>query len=131
MDFEDYQPKKDHRDKTAEKSQWTISEIDEIKLFLRGFCNHWYNPSKEQIWAVTKDFTIIGEESRNSKNRGSKFTSLFFAKFTSDKQNVWHGYPISPYLNHDRTIPQSIINDWLDRKIVEKSYMAKWQKGKI
>lgn len=108
MLFSGYQIKSDHRDKTHMKSQWEVNEIEELKVFTFGFCNNWIDEKDDVLWSCSEDFQSIGFESKKNRLRGSKCKELFFARFTKDKQHVWHGFPISKYNNEDR-IPKSVI----------------------
>ena len=47
-----YIHKKDHRDKTPEKSQWTISELEERSCFVHGIKNNWNTPQKFVSWGL-------------------------------------------------------------------------------
>ena len=65
---ERYIVKRDHRDGTAEKSQWIISIEAEIVIFEFGFNSKWLSVSTESIWSLNlnnKGLDILGLSQRS------------------------------------------------------------------
>lgn len=131
MLFHGYNLKLDHRNDSRQKSQWTISHIEEFEVFILGFKNEWTNPNQDTIWSICRNLSVLGCESQNNIHTGSKQKNLIVAKFTKDLQHIWHGYPISSYSQNDANIPIPVINAWDSCGIFPKSQFQKWKKGKI
>ena len=57
---------------------------------------------------------------------------LFIAKFIdSSKNNKWHGYPADPcHEKHQDIPPDSIRNDWLQKKYLRTAVVSKMSSGK-
>ncbi len=122
---QNYTIKLDHRNKSKEKSQWTISHQDEVKVFINAYTRNWIY--KDNAWGVFFD-------NRNINYLGvaqDHFTQVFIAKFVNDtNQTDWHGYP-ADYQLHSQDIPdEAILNDWLIHNVLPKSKINKIARGK-
>lgn len=131
MLFHGYNLKLDHRNNSPQKSQWTISHLEEFEVFILGFKSKWSNESQDTIWSVYENLKVLGCENQNNANKGSKHKGLIVAKFTKDSQHIWHGYPISSHSQNDAKIPIAVINAWDSCDAFPKSLFQKWQQGKI
>lgn len=133
MNFKAYKVNYMHRQNINQKSRWTISECDELKIFVDGLLANWSN-NNDTIWSIkslNSTPVCIGEESPSNKNKGSKNENLYIAKFVKDNNDEWHGYPISCYSNNDSIIPSKITSDWNIKGLFPKNLMSKWMKGKL
>lgn len=132
--FQRYTVNNQHRNNNNKaKSQWCITTNYELDIFTHGLINGWLSNDKTILWSVHRsgNDTIIGMESQENKNKGSKCSDLYIAKFTCDHNEEWHGYPISGYQNDSRNIPKQISDDWLRRKLISKRIFNRFQQGKI
>jgi len=112
-----------HRDGTVEKSQWTISENEEVDCFIESIQKKWSNG--ETNFGLRRnendDLIYLG------RNRFGE--DLLIAKFVNNSSN-WHGYP-SDYIRNTHDIPNySTLIDWRDRNLIRKSQMLKIKQGK-
>jgi len=124
-----YIHKKDHRDKTPEKSQWTISELEEQSCFVHGIQKNWNNKSKFVSWGLHLDHlgkvVYLGITAPNEPEA----QELFFAKFIdSSKNNCWHGYPANHRKQQDIP-PEEVLNDWMENKYLPPAKIRKILKG--
>lgn len=121
MLFKGYTVNYQHRGKLtiAQKSQWRVSEWEELRLFLLAQSNEWIC-SKKCLWAVDEEFHVIGEGTNGN---------LFIAKYSPDQDN-WHGFPVSPKRDGDRP-PSETLKDWVNRGFVRKSVATKMAQGKF
>ena len=122
---QDYTIKLDHRNKTKEKSQWTVSHQDEVSIFIDAYTRTWV--SEDNAWGVffsngNLDYLGVAQD---------HVTQIFIAKFVNDViHNNWHGYPAN-YQIHSQDIPEeSILKNWLDNDILPKSKINKIARGK-
>ena len=122
---QNYTIKLDHRNKSKEKSQWTVSHQDEITIFVDAYTRIWVN--KDNAWGVffnngKLDYLGVAQD---------HFTQVFIAKFINDTaHNNWHGYP-ADHQSHPQDIPdESILKNWLDNDILPKSKINKIARGK-
>lgn len=102
----------------AQKSQWKISEWEELTLFFDAQKNSW-KCNKNNLWSVHSEFCKIGEDINND---------LYIAKFKVD-QGIWHGYPVSP--KEFDIPPKNAVKNWLERKIISKRDATKINQGKF
>ena len=124
-----YIHKKDHRDKTPEKSQWTIFEAEERSCFVHGIKNNWNTPQKFVSWGLHFNdqgkVAYLGETA--SKEPESQ--ELFFAKFIdSSENNCWHGYPANHRKQQDRP-PGKVLISWREKGYLSKKQTTNIQKG--
>ena len=123
-----YIHKKDHRDNTPEKSQWTISELEERDCFEFSLRNNWNTPDCVS-WGLYFDHTgNVGYLGKSASKEADK-QNLFLAKFVdSNKNNLWHGYPANHTKNQDRP-PEQILNNWMKEKYFSVAKIRKISKG--
>lgn len=121
MLFKNYTVNYQHRGllSITQKSQWTINEWDELKLFIKAQTYNWIC-EKENLWSIDDKFNVIGEDQNGA---------LFLAKFVVD-QACWHGYPVSSKRHGDRP-PSDTLKSWVEQKIITKSTASKIAQGKL
>lgn len=118
-----YVHKRDHRDKTAGKSQWDISEADELSSFTVAMSSGWVNAS--YAWGIHKPNGVpkyLGRDRDHS-------TQLFIARFESKKEPfVWHGYPV----NHKETGQRpatTVLKLWIEKSVLPRTKISKIERG--
>lgn len=112
-----------HRNGNVNKSQWTISEADEIRSFELASANGWLLAEKGwSLHFVDLTATWLGV----AKDRT---TQLFVAKFVGGQEIDWHGYP-ADYRNNNHDIPEeAILRSWLTQKHLSAAKVRKIAKG--
>lgn len=102
-----YIHKTDHRNRSARKSQWTISEQDERTCFVLMYDSKWYEGNCG--WSLNLNNGIINY-------LGVSFIRqrrLFLAKFVDGNNNQrWHGYPADHISNEQDIPPGAILLVW-------------------
>lgn len=71
------------------------------------------------MWSLEEDLSVLG---RGLPNDGRKEVALHMSKFVLDS-SLWHGYPVRA--RGDDIPPEHVLNDWLERKIIDKAAKAK------
>ena len=122
-----YIHKMDHRDGTAKKSQWIISEEDERICFTRAY-GVWHD-SNYTCWGLHFDGGLASYLGI-SKASASGQNYLFVAKFIDSNQNSrWHGYP-ADHVSNQQDIPSpTVLKNWLDSELLRPSIIRKLSKG--
>jgi hypothetical protein len=116
--FKAYKVKNDHRNPSliAKKSQWIINEWDELILFAVAKHKGWYISSKSgkyELWA-------IDIQGNNRAKIGKDLNGdLFIAKYITDANNEWHGYPVAP--RQFDIPPQQVLDLWLEEGLIDKA----------
>lgn len=125
MKLDSYKINRKHRDQIPKDdcTQWVVSEWIEIKLFSLAKTNDWACP-KGCLWAVEKDGRGLVELGRTSQD------TAFMAKYVTNLNNEWHGYPVTPSRMADRP-PTTILDKWRGANLISKSQQAKIIKGKF
>lgn len=129
MKFSCYQVNIQHRNQNNQKSQWKISEAEELEIFVAGLLNKWCDQTKMKIWSLPKQvgsFLQIGVERQSIG--GS--TKLYMAKFTCDHNGTWHGFPVSSKSVQDQP-SEELMDVWYKMGLIDKSFRNKWSQGKI
>ncbi|RDI28257.1 hypothetical protein DFR41_1019 [Pseudacidovorax intermedius] len=105
---------------TADASVWSVSEWVEITLFARAGSEKWTSMSKAKkyLWALQSNFSVLGQ----GLEKNGRQVELHFAKFVEDN-SVWHGYPVQA--RGDDIPPESVLNCWLESKIINKAEKLK------
>ncbi|MCK5869454.1 MAG: hypothetical protein KAG45_02210, partial [Methyloprofundus sp.] len=93
MKFKAYTVNYQHRGKLPlhQKSQWVVSEWEELRLFTLANINNW-QCKKQNLWSVHEQFNVLGRDQKGD---------LHIAKYWAN-QDVWHGYPVSSKRSGDR-----------------------------
>ncbi len=127
MIFKAYKVKNDHRQPSLinKKSQWTVSEWDELNLFIIAYNEDWTSPNKPQLWSTNGRENKIGE-----CMDGKSLTDLYIAKYITDSNHhEWHGYPVSPR-QYDIP-PEKVLSLWLERGLIDKTDKSRIRGGKF
>jgi hypothetical protein len=119
-----YSPNPEHRNKNPCKSQWIITEREEIQCFSVAYSKGWKN--EKNAWGLhykQSAVTYLGV----GKKQGA---DLFIAKFKNDvPHNNWHGYP-ADYQGNSQDIPdKDILNNWIANDILPKAKIRKIMAG--
>jgi len=126
--FKAYKVKNDHRKPSliAKKSQWTISEWEELILFTVAKYRDWYvlsKSGKHELWS------IFVQDTKRAKIGEDTNGDLFIAKYIADANNEWHGYPVSP--KQFDIPPQQVLEVWLQEGFIDKADKKKIIGGKF
>jgi len=124
-----YVHKKDHRDKSPQKAQWTISEQEERSCFKFGMESSWNIPVFVS-WGLHLDNEAKASNLGTTALDTGEVIQSCFAKFRDDdKKNEWHGYPADHRKNQDRP-PLIVLNSWKEKNYLPKAKISKIQRGK-
>lgn len=114
-----------HRGKSSQhKSIWSsaISPDMEYGIFCSSDESDWCDQNQNYWGVLEKGKKILGE-------RGE-----YICKFprTSNQQDPWHGYPVSPKENGPSdTPPDSLVEQWVKDDVITKGFARKIYKLKI
>lgn len=124
MKLDSYKINRKHRDQVAKDdcTQWTVSEWEEIKLFSIAKANQWVCP-KGCLWAVERSGSNLAELGRTGRD------IAYMAKYVTNQNHEWHGYPVTPSRLADRP-PTVILDSWRNAELITKPQQAKIIKGK-
>jgi hypothetical protein len=113
-----------HRNGNKNKSQWTISEVDEIKCFDLAKGRGWLDAEKG--WGLH----ILGNQPMWLGIAQDRTTLLFIAKFVGSAFNSeWHGYP-TDYRNNHHDIPDEVVlRKWLAESGLSAAKVRKIARG--
>lgn len=125
LKIDSYKVNRKHRDQKpkADCTQWVVSEWEEIRLFSIAKYNDWFC-AKSCLWAIEKNadfFVKLGSTGEDS---------AYMAKFVSNHNHEWHGYPVVPSKAADRP-PTTVLDSWRERGIISRSQQAKIIKGRF
>lgn len=102
-----------HRNQTPQKSQWTVPELVEFKVFVSGA------EITPGGYANTEIFGLSIADGRPSVLGLSEAgESVVLAKYTRD-QVEWHGYPYS-HTRPKQSVPRSILECWRVTGLISK-----------
>jgi hypothetical protein len=119
-----YQNHPDHRNNSAGKSQWTISEGDELSVFDLARTNSWLLAKCGWgLFMPNGTVSYLGLDQRHER-------PLFVAKFVAANQSIlWHGYPA----DHERHIQDrpstEILRNWMDSELLPEAKIRKIGRG--
>lgn len=113
-----------HRNGTSGKSQWVISVDEEIELFAKAKRDKQiFDDKGYAIWIISDKACVLGVTDLNSETRLARFVD-------GSRSDHWHGYPAN-YLKKKNDIPpMSLLKEWKDKGLIEKSDLTrmKYQK---
>jgi hypothetical protein len=119
-----YSPNPEHRNSNPCKSQWKITENEEIECFKITYNKGW--TKEKNAWGLhysqnTVTYLGIGED---------RSIKLFIAKFKNDvPHNTWHGYP-ADYQKNAHDIPdKDVLFDWIKNNVLTKAKIRKIMAG--
>jgi len=115
-----YSPNPEHRNDNRRKSQWTITEGEEIECFRVAYDKGWR--SGKNAWGLHHRQNAVTYLGRGE----DRSIDLFIAKFKNDvPHNTWHGYP-ADYQRKSQDIPDAeILRDWVANNFLTKPKMRK------
>ena len=122
-----YVHKMDHRDQSYEKSQWTITEVEERTCFTFAHQSNWSEPGKNYNCCglyidVKSQVTYLGV----SKPNGPEKIEIFIAKFVDgNKNSIWHGYPANHVKNNQDIPPKEVLMKWANAGYIRMSQVRK------
>lgn len=114
-----------HRDGNPNKSQWTVLEADEKSIFDVSYSAGWKDEDDKKCFGIKNSGTTLSVIGR-CKDR---IIDLKIAKFVSDHQFIWHGYPANYRTNQQDKPSTSILKKWVDEDFITKSKMGKITRG--
>ena len=113
-----------HRNGNVKKSQWTISEADEIKCF---------DLAKGQGWVLGDRGWGLHVSRKRPTWLGvarDRDTQLFIAKFVGSSSGAeWHGYPADYRHNHHDIPEGEILRSWLSVSGLSPAKVRKIARG--
>lgn len=114
-----------HRNQPAGPActQWTISVWEELRLFSVAKENEWVC-AKNSLWAIEKIDNVI----RPLGTTGQDIA--YIAKYVTDHNHEWHGYPVTPSRQADRP-PTVILDNWERRGIITRHQQGHIVKGQF
>ena len=113
----------------TKKSQWTISVAEETSCYARSVANDW-KCRKSYLWGIC---FVEGPPMSISKLGISPLpssSSLYIAKFVSDDQLQWHGYPVAHWLSPYDKPPETVLAKWRDAGYINTPKMSRILRGK-
>jgi len=119
---QNYTIKLDHRNKSKDKSQWTISHQDEVDVFVNAYTRKWVcNNNSWGLFYKNGKIDYLGVAQDH-------VTQVFISKFVNDANHSnWHGYP-ADHKKHSQDIPDRIIlDDWINNNVLPKAKIRKIQ----
>jgi hypothetical protein len=119
-----YLNKKDHRDGTRVKSQWSVSVDDEINTFALGMDRGWLVESR--AWGLHLKNGLAECLGQSARDPGP-VTNLSIAFF--QLANPCHGYPSDPKRNIKEIPPNEVRGDWLAKGYFKRSVLRKITRG--
>jgi hypothetical protein len=108
-----------HRNKTSNKSQWTISLENEREVFVVGMNSQWFVMTAcWSMYIVDGVVQYLGLAQDHSK-------PVFLSKFVDGTATgKWHGYPVD-HQDKNFVLPTQVSKLWLDSKILSTSKISK------
>jgi hypothetical protein len=124
-----YIPHPHHRDAgyAAHKSQWSVSLESEISCFNKAVASEWLC-NKDFHWGLCIHETspsYLGVSQLPEK------LPLFVAKFVSDAQNNWHGYPVAHWLAPFDKPSKTVVDKWKNAGLINGAQRARIVRGKL
>lgn len=133
-----YTPKLDHRNKSPEKSQWTIDLSQEERCFQIAHGSNWIDTADDKIaWGLHYDkggcLAHLGLSAKKFKRKKSDpLKRLFIAKFiNSYGRNDWHGYPADQHNCAPYDIPPTmLLRRWMKENVLPKALASRLMQGR-
>ena len=112
-----------HRNRTPNKSQWTITPEEELRTFRICEANRWYSGNVGWGLHLNGNRPLWLGLTRDHKQ------PTFIAKFVGDASGTWHGYP-ADHTSNIRDIPfERVLLSWLTRSLFSKAKIRKIARG--
>jgi hypothetical protein len=118
-----YIPNPKHRGQHQGESRWTITENEEHESFQRAWHENWCIGNKGFGLHLVQD--VNGKfKPQNLGLIEDHKTMVFIAKFVSDPNHQWHGYPADHRKKQDRP-ERAILQKWIAAELVPGSKIRK------
>lgn len=121
-----------HRNGNPQKSQWSISELDERNCFenAAGFLHIYGWTLTFCCWGLHFSEGGLSYLGISAANSSDPRRELFIAKFVdSNQNNRWHGYP-ADHVDHPQDIPpENILSHWMRLRHLSPAKIRKISKG--
>ncbi|WP_131753382.1 hypothetical protein [Burkholderia vietnamiensis] len=114
-----YTIKPDHRDATLGKSQWKVTETQEVEIFHAAYTAKWVvNNTAWGLYRPEQMVQMLGLDKTHA-------SEVFIAKFVRDDNAPdWHGYPVAHTVSAD--VPDtSVLGAWQAEKILPGAKLRK------
>lgn len=110
-----------HRDASRRnvKSQWTITELEEVGSFKAALDTGWID--SEEGWGLHRPNAAIA--ALGTAIDGA--TTLYIAKFVSKSATPWHGYPADHQRRLEDVPSERHLKEWLDQGLVSNAAVRK------
>lgn len=113
-----------HRNNTPQKSQWRISEQEEIEAFTQSLNENWV--VGDTGWGFHLGESRLAYLGVAQNHR----TPVFLAKFVDGTgTSSWHGYPADHVVNSQDRPPVCLQRSWLSSGRLAKAKIRKLAKG--
>ena len=119
-----YEVKADHRDGTAEKSQWLVPVPDELGVFARTVTEAWR--MGDYGWGLHLDGGRPERLGSSAVSRG-QVNDLYVAFFVFAQ--LCHGYPSDPVRSVREVPPSQVLQRWLEAGILSPAKVRKIGRG--
>lgn len=122
-----YTPNPQHRNHqfAMQKSQWQIGVPDEQAC---------YQQSRLQTWTCGRFYWGVHAVGNRAGTLGISprpdCEDLFVAKFVSDQQDNWHGYPVAPWLSPFDKPSHDVLAAWCEIGYITAAQKSKLHRGK-
>ena len=122
-----YIPHPQHRSVAfaGQKSQWTISLLDEQNCYQASASGEW--SCGDCFWGL---FLAGDRPSTLGTSPHPVRDPLHIANFVGDTQGNWHGYPVAPWLSPFDKPGESVLKIWLMGGLIKKQAFSKIHRGK-
>ncbi len=120
--------KRYHRNGNRNKSQWTISQRQEVLLFQSAFQEA--DPVDGVIWSLLVQEGIVCVVGR-SRAASPPQRQLKISRFNDNAQpSYWFGYPADYELFRQDRPPMCILMRWFETGIIGKADISRIRQGK-
>lgn len=101
-----------------DRTIWIVSEQIEEGFFRSSVVNN-YKCLNHNFWWIEK------------KHIGQTDTKMaFIAKFKSDNNNLWHGYPVTAERTPYDRPPTTILEEWLKKDLLRRKNVSDIKRGR-
>ena len=102
-----YIHKLDHRNRSPRKSQWTIPENEERRVFSHAYAQGWYTDTTG--WGLRLVNGLVCDVGTSV----DQIRHLFIAKFVDgNSKSQWHGYPADHVMNQQDLPDVTLLRTW-------------------
>lgn len=115
-----YQINPKHRDRSRNKSKWSIEKHEEVGVF--GWALEHNSQDGKYYWGVSLHQNMCRVLGRTVSSHNTKI-----ARFEcSNQPKIWHGYPVDYKKDPQHDCPnRTILSEWAGLKIIKKPQIAK------